>query len=305
MNWKIKLVLLFAKFRKPIDASSTVNVAALRKKSDRAAMLGSIFFDKKITVASVEDTDAVGIPLRIYKNSNEQNQRVLIYYHGGGFVLYGVYSHDLVCRRLCTMNNCIIVSVDYRLAPEHTFPAAHEDAFSALKWVQTNIAAYGGNAADMVVAGDSAGGNLAACMAHRCKKHNIQLKAQVLIYPWIDGKLNNPSISKNGKGYLLEKETVVWFREQYTPREEDRCAPAVSPCYEPNHEGLAPALVLTAELDPLLDDGRNYFHQLLSAANKAEYKEYAGLYHGFFNTPLVDDKAMQAYRDIQTFLKKL
>ena len=305
MNWKIKLVLLFAKLRKPIDAASTVNVAALRKKSNRAAALGSLLFDKKMDVASVQDANEDGVPVRIYKNNNTVNQRVIMFYHGGGFVLYGLYSHDLVCRRLCAMNNCIVVSVDYRLAPEHTFPAAHEDAFKALKWAQENIATYGGNPSDMIVAGDSAGGNLAACMAHLCKKQNIPLKAQVLIYPWIDGKLNNPSIDKNGKGFLLEKETVVWFREQYTPREQDRCAPAVSPCYEASHYGLAPALVLTAELDPLLDDGRNYCQQLQSAGTPAAYKEYAGLYHGFFNTPLVHENAMQAYKDIQAFLNKL
>ncbi|MBK7148119.1 MAG: alpha/beta hydrolase [Bacteroidetes bacterium] len=305
MNWKIKLVLLFAKFRKPIDASNTVDIAALRKKSDTAAALGSFIYDKKISIASVHDINANGVPVRIYNNSTAKNQRVIVYYHGGGFVLYGLYSHDLVCRRICAMNNCIVVSVEYRLAPEFTFPTAHDDSFRALKWTQANIASFGGNAADMVVMGDSAGGNVSACMAHRCKKENIPLRAQVLIYPWIDGKLNNPSIDKNGKGFLLEKETVIWFREQYTPRAEDRCAPSVSPCYESDHNGLAPAFVLTASLDPLLDDGRKYYEQLLAAGTPATYKEYKDLFHGFINTPLVDVAAMQAYRDIQSFLSSI
>lgn len=305
MNWKIKLVLLFAKFRKPIDASSTVDIAALRKKSDRAAALGSFIYDKKISIASVQDVNANGVPVRIYNNGTAKNQRVILYYHGGGFVLYGLYSHDLVCRRICSMNNCIVVSVDYRLAPEFTFPTAHEDAFHALQWTQANIASYGGNAADMVVMGDSAGGNISACMAHRCKKEGIPLRAQVLIYPWIDGKLNNPSIDKNGKGFLLEKETVIWFREKYTPRPEDRCIPSVSPCYETDHSGLPPVFVLTASLDPLLDDGRKYYEQLLAAGTPATYKEYKGLFHGFINTPLVDEAAMQAYHDIHTFLSSI
>jgi acetyl esterase len=117
------------------------------------------------------------------------------------------------------------VSVDYRLAPEHTYPAAHEDAYTALLWVRQHINEYGGNPKDIVVAGDSAGGNLSACMALRCREAGIPLTAQVLIYPWIDGRLNNPSIDRNGEGYLLTKLTMLWFQQQYTPRVEDRCAP--------------------------------------------------------------------------------
>lgn len=302
MNWKIRMVLLFAKFRKPIDASADSNIALLRKKSDRAAALGSFLFDKKVPVASIQDVNADGINLRIFKNSSTQNQRVILYFHGGGFVLYGIYSHDLVCRRLCHMNNCIVVSVDYRLAPEHSFPAAHDDCFTALKWVRQHISKFGGDAEDIVVAGDSAGGNLAACMAHKCRKAKIPLTAQVLIYPWIDGKLSNPSIDKNGKGFLLEKETMFWFQKKYTPRVEDHCAPEVSPCYETEFTGLAPALIITAGLDPLRDDGRNYFSQLVANGVAATYKENPELFHGFFNTPYVHKSAIQSYDDIKQFL---
>ena len=305
MNWKIKLVLLFGKLRKPIDIKAVQNISEMRKKSDRAAWLGTRLFDKHVPVAKVSDANADGIPVRVYNNSDAKNQRVIIYYHGGGFVLYGIYSHDNVCRRLCKMNNCVVVSVDYRLAPEHIFPAAHDDAFNALQWTRKNIETYGGNPKDLVVAGDSAGGNLAACMAHLCKKENIHLKAQILIYPWIDGKLNNPSIDKNGTGYLLEKPTMFWFQQQYTPRKEDQCVPAVSPCYETEFENLAPAFILTAQLDPLLDDGINYCHQLKNADNKIRYEEYPDLYHGFFSTPGVHPVAMKAYFDIKDFLSAL
>ncbi len=140
------------------------------------------------------------------------------------------------------MTTCIVVSVDYRLAPEYTFPVAHEDSFKALQWVRQNIKTYGGNPEDLVVGGDSAGGNLSACMAHRCKKENIHLKAQILIYPWIDGRLNNPSIDRNGTGYMLTKGTMFWFQKKYTPRVEDRCVPNVSPCFETDFTGLAPPL---------------------------------------------------------------
>ena len=302
MNWKIKLVLLFAQLRKPIDANSVTNIRSLRKKSDKAAWLGTYLFDRKIPVQAVTNTDADGVPVRIYKNSSAERQRVLVYYHGGGFVLYGTYSHDNVCRRLCTMNNCIVVSVDYRLAPEHTYPAAHEDAYKALLWTRNNIEFYGGHAEDIVVAGDSAGGNISACMAHLCRQNHIPLKAQVLMYPWIDGRLNNPSIERNGRGYLLEKETMLWFQKQYTPRPEDHCVPGVSPCYQTAFEGMAPALILTAQFDPLLDDGANYYKQLQQNGIPVTYHTYEHLFHGFFNIPEVHPNALKAFADIQQFL---
>lgn len=203
------------------------------------------------------------------------------------------------------MNNCIVVSVDYRLAPEHTFPAAHEDAFTAIQWTRRTIHEFGGDPSQMIVAGDSAGGNLAACMAHKCRKENIPLLAQILVYPWIDGKLNNPSIDKNAKGYLLEKETMFWFQQQYTPRREDQCKPSVSPCYERDFAGLPPAFILTAQFDPLLDDGRKYSEQLRAAGVCVHYKEYPQLIHGFFSIPGVSKEAMQAYQDIRNFLRNL
>jgi acetyl esterase len=304
MNWKVKLVLLFGRLRKPIDGEG-VDIKVLRRKSEAAARLGTRLFDKSIAIKTVTDADAGGIPVRIYSNSGAAGRRVIVFYHGGGFVLYGLEAHDSVCRRLCSMTGAIVVSVDYRLAPEHTYPAAHEDAYAALQWVRQNIARYGGNSADIVVMGDSAGGNLSACMAHRCRKENIPLTAQVLIYPWIDGKLTNASIDRNGQGYLLTKETMFWFQKQYTPHKEDQCVPQVSPCYETDFAGLAPALVLTAQFDPLLDDGRKYYEQLQANGVKAHYKEYNGLFHGFFNVPLVDIVAMNVYRDITAFLKEL
>lgn len=308
MNWKIKLVLLFGKLRKPIAITDSENIdlPALRAKSERAARLGSFLFDKKIPIASIHNTIADGVQVRIYNNNPEKKkQRIMLYYHGGGFVFYRLDGHDLVCRRLCAMNDCIVISVDYRLAPEHTFPTAHEDSFKALKWAIENAESLGGNPNDIIVAGDSAGGNISACMAHRCKKENIALKAQILIYPWIDGKLDNPSIERNGKGYLLEKNAMFWFQEMYTPRKEDQLKPEVSPCYESDFTGLAPAFILTASLDPLLDDGVKYYEQLSAAGNRARYENYEPLFHSFFNLPYVHPNAMKAYYDVWEFLKSV
>lgn len=305
MNWKIKLVLLFAQLRKPLQGKDPKNIIAIRKKAERAAHLGTLFFDKKITITQVENTLANQVPVRIYKHASHNRQRVIVFYHGGGFALYGLNSHDNVCRRLCLNTNAIVVSVDYRLAPEYVFPSAHQDAFEALQWVINNIQQYGGNPKDIVVAGDSAGGNLAACMAHRCLKDNIPIKAQILIYPWIDGKLHNPSINRNGEGYMLEKETMHWFQQLYVPKEEERCLPEISPCYEKNFEGLPPAFVITAQYDPLLDDGFNYYKQLSEAKVRTKYKEYQELFHGFFNLPCMHPNAMQCYNDITLFLAEI
>lgn len=306
MNFKLKTVLYFSKFIKPLDHGKNININTMRKKAQQASALGAFLFDSKIGIQKVENKTVSDVPVRIYNNNiNIQNQRVIVYFHGGGFVLYDLDSHDNVCRRLCAMNECLVVSVDYRLAPEFSFPAAHDDAFKAITWVHNNIDVFGGNPSDIVLAGDSAGGNLAACMAHRCKKELLPVKAQILIYPWIDGKLNNPSIDRNGEGYLLNKETMFWFRKQYTPKEEDRCHPDVSPKYQTNFEGLPPAFVLTAQFDPLLDDGFNYAAQLQENGVKVQYKEYPTLIHGFFNMPKVSPIAMQAYSDVADFLKTI
>lgn len=308
MNWKIKLVLLFSNLRKPLrfKEGKKVNIAALRAQSDMAARFGSALFDKKIRISKVENTVANGVPVRIYNNRPEvKNQRIMVYFHGGGFVFFHLEAHDRVCRRLCAMNNCIVVSVDYRLAPEHTFPAAHEDAFMALKWAAENAEFLGGNPNDIVVAGDSAGGNLAACMAHRCKKENIALKAQILIYPWIDGKLNSSSLDKNGDRFMPGKKVLYWLQRQYVPNVEDRLKPEISPCYESDFTGLPPVFVLTATFDPLLDDGARYYEQLKAAGNKARYENYDPLFHAFFNLPYVHSNAKKAYSDIQTFLNEI
>lgn len=303
MNWKVKTVLLFGKLRKPIELTGEIDIKAMRKQADSAVRLGSFLFDDKLPVTNITDTTADGVPVRIYKDTPESGQRVIIYYHGGGFVFYGLDSHDHVCRRLCKMNRCIVVAVDYRLAPEHTFPAAHKDAFTAIQWTLANIEKYGGDPTKLILHGDSAGGNLAACMAHKCKRENIPILAQILVYPWIDGRLDTPSIARNGEGYILTKQSMLWFQQQYTPRIEDQCHPDVSPCFESDFSNLAPAFILTAELDPLLDDGFSYYQQLKAANKKVEYKEYKALIHAFFSLPKLSKEAMQSYRDIRSFLE--
>ncbi len=140
-------------------------------------------------------------------------------------------------------------------------------------------------------------------MAHKCRDEKIKVAAQILVYPWVDGKLNNPSIERNGEGYLLNKDSMLWFQEQYTPDPNDHCNPLVSPIYQQNFTDLAPAFVLTATFDPLIDDGLFYAQKLKEAGNIVQYCEYKGLIHGFFNIPLISSEALKAYDDIVLFLK--
>ena len=306
MNWKLKYLLWFVNNVQPIRQVKESEVAKTRKQNLKVSELGKLLFDKKIEVKEIRDFDVDGVKVRLYKNSNKANQKVIIYFHGGGFVYYNIESHDYVTRRLCAMNDCIVISVDYRLAPEHPFPAAHEDAYKVIEYVHANAHELGIDADKIIVAGDSAGGNLSACAAHHFKNHKaIKIAAQILIYPWIDGKLESNSIEKYSKGFLLSKDAIVWFQQKYTPNIADRLNPKVSPIYETDFKNLAPALVLTAEFDPLKDEGFAYAEKLKKSGNVVLYKDYAKLVHGFFNLPKLSNDAMQAYYDIQAFLKKV
>jgi len=306
MNWKLKSLLWFVNNFQPIKvAEDAAAIAKARKSSLLSAELGKILLDKKISIKEIRNFKIDDIPVRLYKNSNKANQKVIIYFHGGGFAYYNINSHDYVTRRLCVMNDCIVISVDYKLAPEFTFPAAHEDAYKVIEYVYENAHDLDIDDTKIIVAGDSAGGNLSACACHQFKNHkSIKIAAQVLIYPWIDGKLKSDSIEKYKTGFLLNKDALFWFQKTYTPNKKDRLNPEVSPIYNNNFKRLAPAFVITAEFDPLKDEGFAYAEKLKENGNIVLYKEYKELVHGFFNIPKLSDEAMQAYYDIQSFLKK-
>ena len=304
MNWKLRAMLLFDKINPSLKHNDDTDINEQRAYALKISRLGTRLFDRVLPVQTILNLTVEGIKIRLYSNSNAAGQPVIVYYHGGGFAMYNMDSHDAVCRRLCVMNKVVLVSVEYRLAPEYSFPVAHEDAYRALQWVHQHIAQYNGDPHKMIVAGDSAGGNLAACMAHRVKKENeFKLSGQILIYPWVDGKINSPSVERNATGYFLTKETMLWFQKKYTPNPEDYCHPAVSPLYEKDFKDLPPALILTAEFDPLLDDGKAYEEKLRSANVPVRYTEYKGLVHGFFNIPGIDRVARKAYTDVQEFIR--
>lgn len=235
------------------------------------------------------------IPVRIYKPEGPGPFPMLVYFHGGGWVIGSIETHDPLCRLLTNAAGCITVSVDYRLAPEHRFPAALDDAFAAAAWAAANATILGGQNDLIAVGGDSAGGNLATGVARMARdKGTPPILYQLLIYPGTDWGLDRPSYVENGEGYFLTKNAVAWFWSQYVEDEADRTDPRASPLRAEDLSNLPPALVVTAEFDPLRDEGEAYALRLQEAGVAVDAIRYDGMIHGFFQMTGVLGEARMA-----------
>ena len=208
---------------------------------------------------------------------------VLVYYHGGGWVLGSIDEYDTVARKLAERTSCAVVLVEYRLAPEHRYPAAVDDSYAALEWVGQNVKYIAGREVPLIVAGDSAGGNLAAVMAVRARARNgPPIALQVLIYPVTDSDLDLPSYADPENQLLLTRDGMIWFWDHYIPDSSRRSEPDASPLHTDNLSGLPPTVILTAEHDVLRDEGEAYAARLQEADVKVNLKRYSGQMHGFF-----------------------
>lgn len=224
---------------------------------------------------------AGGIPVRIYAPRSEAPLPVVVYYHGGGWVVGDLESADVLCRQLANGANSIVVSVDYRLAPEHKFPAAAEDAYAAAAWVAEHAASLDADPNRIAVAGDSAGGNLAAAVTLMARDRGFpSIRFQLLVNPVTHYAFETESYRSNAEGYGLTTETMKWFWGRYLAQEQDGQHPYASPLLA-DLGGLPPALVLTAEFDPLRDEGEAYADRLREAGVPVEAKRYEGMVHGF------------------------
>jgi acetyl esterase len=209
----------------------------------------------------------------------------IVFIHGGGFVLGDLDCYDPLCRALANESGCRVIAVDYRLAPEHVFPAAVDDCFAALKWVEDNAAALGVDANRIAVAGDSAGGNLAAATVLLAKQKGApKLAFQLLIYPALSADMNSDSTRNYGQGYFLDLPTIAWFMKHYAPG-ADPSDPRLIPMSAKDVAGLPPTCIVTSGCDPLRDGGQAYAEKLKAAGVKVTHVDYPTMIHAFFNMP--------------------
>ena len=235
--------------------------------------------------------------------SDEAGLPVVVFFHGGGWVIGDLESHDHMARVFASKAECVVVAVDYRLAPEHKFPSAADDAWAALEYVATHAEELGVDADRIAVAGDSAGGNLAAVVAVQARdSEHVEVISQVLLYPVTDGECDRPSMAENAEGYMLTRSAMDWFHEQYAADDGDRRDPRYSPIYA-DLEGVAPAVVVTAEYDPLRDQGNAYAVALSDAGVDVVHTQYEGMIHGFFSMDAGLDSAKEAQDDVAAALK--
>jgi acetyl esterase len=240
-------------------------------------------------VHHIEDLDAGGVPARFYRPSDRPDLGLLVYYHGGGWVIGTIDEYDTLARKLAERTSCAVVLVGYRLAPEHRFPVAADDSYAALEWAAARLTAVAGRPdVPLIVAGDSAGGNLAAVMALRARDRNgPPISLQVLVYPVTDADFARPSYVADENQLLLTRESMVWFWDHYVPDSARRTEPDASPLRAASVEGLPPAVVMTAEHDVLRDEGEAYAHRLLEAGVPVDFRRHAGQIHGFFSLLLL------------------
>lgn len=296
-----------------LDMLASLNVPPLHEQSvEYARQSFSMLKDMAgplEEVQKVEDRIIPGpageIPVRVYTPEGAGPFPVLVFFHGGGWVIGSIEMYDPVCRALTNRGQCVVVSVEYRLAPEYQFPAAPEDCYAATKWVAENAASLNGDPARIAVGGDSAGGNLSAVVSQMAKERSgPKLVFQLLIYPATDYYLpGTPSLMENGEGYFLTRDSMIWFSGHYLPEGFDRYDPLAFPLHAKDFSGLPPAFVMTAEYDPLRDEGELYAERLKEAGVPVQVKRYPGMIHGFVSMAGIMDQGKQLLDDCGVALR--
>jgi acetyl esterase len=286
-----------------LDITKT-DLAEVRRTIDEASRLGP-----RPEVAAVKDLEVPGpagaIPVRVYRPSQRAGLPLLVYLHGGGWTICSIETHDVTCRELANGAECVVVSVEYRLAPEHRFPAAPEDCHAALGWVARHADSLGGDAGRIALGGDSAGGNLTAAVSLMARdRGGPRLCHQLLVYPVTNHAFDTGSYRENAEGPLLTREAMQAFWSHYLGSEGDGRHPYASPLRAPDLSGLPPAHVITAEYDPLRDEGEAYAARLAAAGVPVVQRRYDGMIHGFFGFTAQIDRAREAVADAARELRR-
>ena len=253
----------------------------------------------------VRDLRADTVPVRLYRPADGVLP-AFIFFHGGGWVVGDLDTHDIVCRQIARESNAVVVAVDYRLAPEHRFPAAADDAWTATRWIATHAAELGIDPKRIAVGGDSAGGGLAAVVALQARdSRTLRLALQVLIYPVMDLRAESDSYSRFAEGYSLTRAAMKWYIGQYAPTADAVNDWHASPLLAPWVHGVAPALIMTAELDPLIDEGEAYARRLRGARVPVDYQVVPGMVHGFLTMGGKVDAANRSIEIITSALRRI
>ncbi len=266
-----------------VPATHTLPVAEARAQYEaRIAVMAKPAAVAEVSERGIEGPGGV-LRLRIYRPIGERPFPLLVFFHGSGFVLCSLDTHDGMCRNLCAGAGCVVVSVDYRLAPEHKFPAGPDDCLAATRWAAVHARELGADPARIAIAGDSAGGNMAAVTALRVRDEGgPALRGQLLIYPVTDYYTAGwPSYTENAEGYGLTRETMKWFWDHYLSDPSQGADPHAAPLRAPDLSRLPPALVVTAEYDPLRDEAEAYAARLREAGVPAKAMRFDGMNHGF------------------------
>jgi acetyl esterase len=255
-------------------------------------------------VRSVENLRIPGaegdIPIRVYTPDSPAPRPAMVYFHGGGWVVCDLDTHDVVCRAIARRAGAVVIAVDYRLAPEHKFPAAVDDCYAATVWVAANSDRLGIDRNRITVGGDSAGGNLGAVVSLKSRDENgPAIALQAMVYPVTDlSSFETPSYQEFADGYQLTKAAMVWFREHYLRSPQDARHPHASPLLASDLRRLAPALIITAECDPLRDEGEAYAERLTAAGVPVTSTRYAGMIHPFFSLSGAIPQALDAIQQV-------
>ncbi|EST36519.1 alpha/beta hydrolase [Streptomyces roseochromogenus] len=294
----------------PDPALGPIEPAAIRQAAQAGARSRPVRELPRVTDRSVPGpAGAPDVPVRIYEPVADPGSPlpVVVFFHGGGWVLCGLNTHDGICRELAFRTGAVVVSVDYRLAPEHRFPSAVEDAYAVTAWASAHAARLGCDPGRLAVAGDSSGGNLAVAVALMARdRGGPRIAAQLLAYPVLDHRMETPSYATYGTGFFHTTAHMRWYWEQYLGPARDGSHPYVSPGLAPDLAGLPPAVMLLPECDPLRDDGLRYARRLEAAGTAVRLRLWPGMFHGFLGLggllPEADQALTEAARGLRVAL---
>jgi len=266
----------------------------------QARVIGDVVEVEKVVDLNITSN----LRARAYYPDTELLKPLLVYYHGGGWVIGDLDTHDHICRKLAREVNCVVLSVDYQLAPEHPFPEPLNDCYAALEWAVANAVELGIDPNRIAVGGDSAGGNLSAAVAIRARDEaGPELLMQLLIYPVTCSDMTQRSFEENADGYMLTRDAMAWFWDHYIRDQQDRSNPLAAPLFLENFNNLPAAHIITAEFDPLRDEGEAYARQLSNAGVAVTCIRYDGVIHGFFGMfqelDIAEEAVMSACKELR------